>query len=103
MMARPVPSPTCRMRRREWAASCPHSRSPSASLVEGDARRLDQDFLQQGGTFLRQDARRLGQGGARARLQDVLHQQVGAVIRSAADDPALGIARCWIRAGRARG
>ncbi len=51
----------------------------------------DQDLLQQGGTFLRQNARRGWQGGTRARLEDVLHQQVGAVIRSAADDAPLGI------------
>ena len=50
--------------------------------VELHAGLLDQQLVHQGRALLGQDARRLGQRGACAGLEDVLHQQVGAVVRA---------------------
>ncbi len=71
----------------------PEGKHPVRVAVELDSSGLDQDFLQQLRALLGQDLGGLGQGGACAGGQDVLHQQVGAVVGAARDDPALGVAR----------
>ena len=62
-------------------------------VIEDDARCPDQHLLEQVRSFLGQDARRPGQGCPCTGGQDVRHQQVGAVVLTAADDPALSVAR----------
>ena len=74
-MAWPVPSPTCRMRRREWAASCPYSGSPLGEWSKWIPAALDQDLLEQPRALLGQDLGAGTKGSARPGRQDILDQR----------------------------
>ena len=63
-----------------------------ALMVKCDAGGFYQDLLQQERAFLGQDARGFWQGSACPGRQDILHQQVGAIVRAAPNNTALGVA-----------